>query len=138
MSNPESNTCSGLQLDCECRPDPVPSAGATHQTTIDNIGYDRYTVDVQVQIMRGSRPGTSLALHDGVKQVDVISWYAGTFGPGRKASWPEAVQRRAGGTAKAHSIRTTIEYASDGDNDPLDDEAKVTYTCTCTVDVVVV
>jgi hypothetical protein len=138
MSNPETSRCGGLRLECGCRPDPVPSTGAMHETTVVNFGYDRYTVNVQVRIMSGSRPGTSLALHDGVRQVDVVRWFAGTFGPSRKGSWPQAVGRRAGGTAKAHSIRTTAEFASDAESDPLDDEATATYTCTCTVDVVVV
>ena len=94
MSNPETSRCSGLRLECGCRPDPVPSSGAMHETTVVNFGYDRYTVDVQIRIMSGSRPGASLALHDGVRHVDVIRWFAersGQAARGLGRKWSNAV-----------------------------------------------
>jgi hypothetical protein len=138
MTNSDRKLCSGLEIESCCLPDPVANA-ANHETTVTNQGADRYTVDLTVRIVAGTRPGASLALHDGNRQVDVISLFAGTFGPGRGGSWTFDVQRRPGGTSRAHSIRTIAEFTSDAESDPLDDEpGGPSYRCLITVDVGVI
>ena len=137
MTNCDRNQCSGLEIESCCAPDPVVTV-ARHNATVTNQGADRYTVSLTVRIVSGTRPGASLVLNDGTKQVDVISLFAGTFGPARTGSWPFDVQRRVGGTSRAHSIRTIATFTSDAESDPLDDEPGPSYTCMTTIDVGVV
>lgn len=137
MSNPDCRQCAGLRMNSGCHPDPVLLNGATLETEFFNCGKDRYTVRGYVRIIEGKDPGASLTLHDGVSERDVITWFAGTFGAGRGASWPHSVQRCPNGTAKGHSIRTIAEFVSDAESDPLDNQPGPTYRCFCIIDVTV-
>jgi hypothetical protein len=137
MPNPDRNTCSALELEGNCTPDPVKGAGAAHTATITNTGTDRYHVDVTVLLLGGTVPGASLILDDNGSKVAVVSWFAGVLGPAKRASRAITVDRVSAGTANAHSIRTVINYASDAESDPLDDQPTRPYTCHCTVDVAV-
>jgi hypothetical protein len=137
MPNPDRSRCSALELEGRCAPDPVRNGGA-HTATITNTGTDRYHVDVTVLLLGGTVPGASLILNDNGTQAAVVSWFAGVLGPNKRAQRAVTVDRIWAGTAQAHSIRTVINYASDAESDPLDDQPSRPYTCRCIVDVAVI
>jgi hypothetical protein len=138
MPNPDVKTCAGLELDTECRPDPV-TGSSGHRVDVRNIGTDRYDVRIEAWILGPSiQNGASIAFCENGQLQRLVGWTAGTFGPRMQARWTKQVDRYAPGTALAHSIRTFAHFNSDAESDPLDPEPQpYKYKCDCTIDVAV-
>jgi hypothetical protein len=107
--------------------------------TLNNTGLDDYLAVTMVIAIRAPVPGCSLTLQNGAAagtSLPVIG--VGSLPSGTRASWNIDVQRVAGGTTKFEIIRTTVDFASGAETDPLDDAPATPYTCMTKVDVGVV
>jgi hypothetical protein len=134
--NPDVDKSNDLTMRSSCAPDPVPSIGSLHQTDLHNTGIDTFLKVGLVVGIRLPSTGCSLRLaHGGASTALLPRIPLGSLPSGGRTTAQITVSQVAGGTTRNEVIRATVEFASDFETDPQNDDPDTPYTCQTQVDV---
>jgi hypothetical protein len=119
-----------------CAPDPIAPAGSQHAVNLHNTGFDRYLkVGMVVGVVAPSATCGIELSHQAQRGVLLPNIPLGSLPSGAAVIKRIGVSRTPDGTTMNETIRTTVRFASDFENDPLNDEPDTPYICMTKVDV---
>jgi hypothetical protein len=126
----------GLSMTSSCAPNPVAPTGSQHRVDLHNGGYDTYLKVGLVVGVRLASAGCSIELTFGnASGILIPRINLGSLPSGARTRNDVVVTRSPSGTSQHEIIRATVEFASDYETDPLDDDPVTPYTCTTEVNV---
>lgn len=130
------NHVGDLNMSATCLPNPVGSRASRHRVDFLNSGYDTYLNLRLVVSVRLATANCSIFLAHGNLEGHLIPGInLGCLPSGAGSSNSISVIRNPTGTNIHETIRATVEFTSDLETDPLDDEPILPYTCNTEVHV---
>lgn len=134
--SPNQTRIADLNMSSSCVPNRVAAAGSQHRVELHNTGYDTY---LQLGLVVGvhlASTGCSIRLaRNGVQAFLFPAIQLGCLPSGETTRSDMNVVRIPTGTTVRETIRTTVEFASNFETDPLDDDPVTPHTCMTEVNV---
>jgi hypothetical protein len=119
-----------------CAPNPVTQDLALHCVDLHNTGYDTYLkIGMVVGVSLASSSSSIGLVHAGLQDSAIPRIHLGCLPSGSRSRENIQVIRFPAGTSSYETIRTTIEFASDYETDPMDEDPSTPYICTTVVRV---
>ena len=126
----ENSQTGDLDMKSSCAPNPVLQELAQYCVDLHNTGYDTYLkVGMVIGIRLASSSSSIGLIHDGLQGFQTPSMQLGCLPSGSRSSKSVPVIRIPAGTTSYEIIKTTVEFISGYETDPMDDEPSTPYIC---------